>query len=143
MPVYEYGCPCGRTFSVFVHRPGAPEAVCPACGRPARRRLSRFAASRGVSPGPGPQDAPTTWEDTGGGDPEIIAHWQRALERRAKLEERYPELATPRRPVLAHEGPYESRPLVAGEGPAEDGSSGSHGSHHHGPGQGAAPPGAR
>lgn len=127
MPIYEYACAAGHRFSVFVHRPDAPRAACPTCGREGRRRISAFALSGCATPGPGPEDAPTTWEATGGADPEVILGWQRTLERRRKLEERYPELARPRSPVLAHEGSYERAPLYADEavGGASDRTGGS------------------
>lgn len=115
MPVYEYECCAGHRFSVFAHRIGAPDAACPTCGREGQRRVSRFALTNRAGPGPGPDDAPRSWEAAGGGDPEVIGYWRRALERRQKLEERYPELARPKRPVLAHEGPYERAPLYADE----------------------------
>ncbi|MGH3246646.1 MAG: hypothetical protein ACRDOI_10615, partial [Trebonia sp.] len=54
-------------------------------------------------------------EQTNHGDRDTIRHWQRSLEQRAKLEEKYPELAGDNRPVLAHEGRYAARPLRAGD----------------------------
>jgi hypothetical protein len=40
---------------------------------------------------------------------------RRTAERRRALEDRHPELAGDRRPVLAHEGRFESAPLRAGD----------------------------
>jgi hypothetical protein len=46
---------------------------------------------------------------------EYITGLQRRWERRQRLEDRYPELAGDRRPILAHEGPYSTFPLRAGD----------------------------
>jgi putative FmdB family regulatory protein len=112
VPIYEYACGCGERFEVLA-RIGAPAPACPACGGRPTRRPSAATLSGRARPGPGPQQAPRTWEQTHGGDRETILHWQRTLERRAKLDERYPELAAPKTPVLAHEGPYAHAPLHA------------------------------
>jgi putative FmdB family regulatory protein len=112
VPIYEYACGCGERFEVLT-RIGTPAPACPACGGQPTRRPSAAALSGRVNPGPGPEQAPRTWEQTRGGDRETILHWQRTLERRAKLGERYPELAAPKTPVLAHEGPYARAPLHA------------------------------
>ncbi|WP_231446522.1 hypothetical protein [Brevibacterium zhoupengii] len=37
------------------------------------------------------------------------------MEKREKLEEKYPELGGDRRPILAHEGIFNGRPLRAGD----------------------------
>jgi putative FmdB family regulatory protein len=115
VPIYEYGCSCGVRFERLVPRPDTPPPPCPACGGVPRRRPSAFALSGRADPGPGPDQAPRTWEQTHHGDRETILHWRRTLEQRAKLEERYPEIARPQAPVLAHEGPYAAAPLRAGE----------------------------
>ena len=49
----------------------------------------------------------------------MILHWQRTLEQRRKLEEKYPELSGDTRPVLAHEGPYAAAPLRADSSAAD------------------------
>lgn len=115
MPIYEYGCACGNRFERLVARPDTPPPACPGCGGVPRRLPSVFALSGRADPGPGPDRAPRTWEQTNHGDRETITYWRKALDRRAKLEERYPELARPRAPVLAHEGRYAAAPLRAGE----------------------------
>ena len=112
VPIYEYACGCGERFEVLA-RAGAPAPGCPSCGGAPARRPSAAALAGRASPGPGPADAPRTWEQTSGGDRETITHWQRTLERRAKLEERHPELAVPRAPVVAHEGRFAAAPLHA------------------------------
>ena len=41
MPTYEYRCPaCGENFEKFQRMSDDPVAECPACGKPAERRLS-------------------------------------------------------------------------------------------------------
>lgn len=41
MPTYEYRCPsCGENFEKFQRMSDEPGAECPACGKPAERRLS-------------------------------------------------------------------------------------------------------
>ncbi|MDO5671895.1 MAG: hypothetical protein Q4G30_03415 [Actinomycetaceae bacterium] len=61
------------------------------------------------------EEMPKSWKALGYGDHETIRHFQGVAERREKLEEKYPELAGDRRPVLAHEGIFENRPLRAGD----------------------------
>ncbi|MCT1366971.1 hypothetical protein [Kocuria sp. HSID16901] len=65
--------------------------------------------------GPSREQMPHSWESIGGGHPDAVAHWRRTIEKREKLEEKYPELAGDRRPVLAHEGIFAKRPLRAGD----------------------------
>jgi putative FmdB family regulatory protein len=120
VPIYEYACGCGERFEVLA-RAGAPPPGCPSCGGQPVRRPSAVTLGGRARVGPGPEQAPRTWEQTGGGDRETILHWQRTLERRAKLEERHPELAAPRTPVLAHEGPYAAAPLHAHPHPHDPG----------------------
>lgn len=121
MPVYEYSCGCGHRFETLVSA-DAPAPACPACGGvPRRRPPSRVALTGRATLPPGREQAPRSWEQTNGGDRETILYWQRTLEQRQKLEEKYPELAGDSRPVLAHEGPYAAEPLRAqphGQAPA-------------------------
>ncbi|YCK79867.1 hypothetical protein M1D89_00300 (plasmid) [Arthrobacter sp. D3-18] len=62
---------------------------------------------------------PRSWNAVRQGDRETIAHWHRLAERREALEDKYPELAGDRRPILAHEGIFSGRPLRAGDDIAE------------------------
>lgn len=116
MPLYEYACGCGTRFEKVVPFAAAdsPDLACPACGAPGARRVIASAALLGrASPPPGRDAAPRSWEQAGGGDRALIGEWQRTLEKRGKLEEKYPELAPDTRPVLAHEGRYAAEPLRA------------------------------
>lgn len=58
---------------------------------------------------------PSTWNGIGRGDPETVRGWHGLMSKREKLEEKYPELAADRRPVLAHEGTFTKTPLTAGD----------------------------
>jgi hypothetical protein len=58
---------------------------------------------------------PQTWKGTYDGNREYVTSLQRQWERRQRLEDRYPELAGDRRPIVAHEGPYSAVPLRAGD----------------------------
>lgn len=40
MPTYEYVCPEGHGFELFKKMSDDPSAVCPACGKPATRKIS-------------------------------------------------------------------------------------------------------
>lgn len=118
MPIYEYACGRGHRFEKLARLAdaddGAPGVACPACGDAASRRFSpRVAVLGRAVPPPGPETAPRSWQETNGGDREVIGHWQATLEQRRKIEEKYPELAGDTRPVLAHEGRYATAPLRA------------------------------
>ena len=137
MPIYEYACGCGYRFERLarIADADAPALACPACGTADCRRVPSAAALLGrAAVPPGRDAAPRSWEQTNHGDRDTIRHWQRNLEQRGKLEEKYPELAGDNRAVLAHEGRYAASPLRAGD-PAVPGSPGSppadpHGHHH-------------
>jgi hypothetical protein len=58
---------------------------------------------------------PQTWRGTYNGDREYLTSLRRTAETRRSLEDRHPELAGDRRPIVAHEGPYEGAPLRAGD----------------------------
>ncbi|HEX6448018.1 MAG TPA: zinc ribbon domain-containing protein [Trebonia sp.] len=116
MPLYEYACGRGHRFERLVPFANAdsPSLACPSCGTTECRRLPSSAALLGrAAPPPGRDAAPRSWEETHGGDRDTILHWQRSLEQRRTLEEKYPELSGDTRPVLAHEGPYAAAPLRA------------------------------
>ena len=113
MPVFEYACDaCEGAFSRLLPRPD-PLPPCPACGGPARRLFSSFTVGGRADPGPSADDAPRSWTGTNNGDRETITHWHHELDKREKLEDRYPELKPKRPRVLAHEGHFHNQPLVA------------------------------
>ena len=114
MPIYEYRCDCGGRVEVLA-AVGAPAPTCPACRGGTRKLVSRFAVGGRADPGLSQSQMPQTWNGTYGGNSEYIAHLQRQWERRQRLEDRYPELASDRRRIVAHEGPYSVVPLRAGD----------------------------
>lgn len=133
MPIYEYACGCGHRFERLarIADADAPPA-CPACGTADCRRVPSVAALLGrAAVPPGRDAAPRSWEQTNHGDRDTIRHWQRNLEQRGKLEEKYPELAGDNRAVLAHEGRYAASPLRAGDPAAPGSPSGDPPGHHH------------
>lgn len=118
MPIYEYACGCGYRFERLarIADADAPPPACPACGTADCRRVPSVAALLGrAAVPPGRDAAPRSWEQTNHGDRDTIRHWQRNLEQRGKLEEKYPELVGDNRAVLAHEGRYAASPLRAGD----------------------------
>lgn len=118
MPIYEYACGCGYRFERLsaIADADAPPLVCPACGADGCRRVPSAAALLGrAAVPPGRESAPRSWEQTNHADRDTIRHWQRSLEQRGKLEDKYPELAGDTRAVLAHEGRYAASPLRAGD----------------------------
>jgi putative FmdB family regulatory protein len=139
MPMYEYRCEeCGEVFSVLLrhYAEGAEPQSCPGCsGRQTRRLVSLFAVGGRVNPGPGRAAWPTSWEDTNGGDPETLRYWRRRIEREARLEEQYPELADP---SLRH-GAGTGTLAAAEHGHDQGQGPGGHGhTHHHDHGHGPA-----
>jgi putative FmdB family regulatory protein len=150
MPIYEYACGCGHRFERLARIADAdlPAPACPSCGAAGTRRVPSAAALGGQARiPPGRDAAPRSWEQTNHGDRDTIRHWQRTLEQRGKLEEKYPELAGDTRAVLAHEGRYAASPLRAGPvppgpvpaGPASPGPQRPHG-HAHPHSRAPAPP---
>lgn len=115
MPIYDFVCDCGTRFEALVPSFSSPSPSCGACGEPARRRPPAPSLGGRADPGPGRAQAPRSWAATNRGDPETLNGWRHALERRERLEEKYPELAGDRRPVLAHEGRFAAAPLRAGD----------------------------
>ncbi|NDL59333.1 FmdB family zinc ribbon protein [Phytoactinopolyspora mesophila] len=115
MPIYDYTCECGNRFEMLVRSADGPSPDCPGCGGPTRRRPSAVRLGGTASAGRSRDDAPKSWLGTRQGDRETLRHWHRQLSQREKLEEKYPELAGDRRPVLAHEGRFAGAPLRAGD----------------------------
>lgn len=114
MPIYEYRCFCGTTVEVLAAL-GTPAPACQACGAETQKAVSRFALQGRADAGPSQSRMPQTWNGTYNGHPEYTTILQRQWERRRRLEDRYPELAGDRRPIVAHEGQYSTVPLRGGE----------------------------
>ncbi|WP_152343384.1 zinc ribbon domain-containing protein [[Arthrobacter] sp. ATCC 21022] len=115
MILYDFRCVEGHVFEASLSSMFADDPVCPVCSSAAKRKPPRIGLSGRVDPGPSKEDRPRSWQQVNGGDPETVRAWQRSIEKREKLEERYTELAGDNRPVLAHEGIFSSKPLRVGD----------------------------
>jgi putative FmdB family regulatory protein len=142
MPIYDLRCAGGHRFEV-IQSFAAPLPGCPHCGAATAKIPSRCGLAGRASVPPPPEAMPQTWRGTHNADREYVASLRRTAEERRTLEERHPELAGDRRPILAHEGRYESAPLRLGD-PAPPAPP-AHGHSHASPrGEGRpAPPGGR
>jgi putative FmdB family regulatory protein len=116
MAIYDLRCADGHDFEV-IQSFTAPLPPCPACGAPTRKIPATFgfAGQAARSLPPAAENMPQTWRGTYNGNREYVTELRRTAERRQDLEERHPELAGDRRPVLAHEGRYSAAPLRAGD----------------------------
>ncbi|HUY49185.1 MAG TPA: zinc ribbon domain-containing protein [Streptosporangiaceae bacterium] len=117
MAIYQLRCGQGHDFEV-IQSFTAPLPGCPDCGSSVRkvpaRCAIRGAGSRNLPP---PAEAmPQTWRGSYEGNREYVTQLRRTAEQRRGMEDRHPELAGDRRPVLAHEGRYAAAPLRAGDG---------------------------
>ncbi|WP_067456289.1 FmdB family zinc ribbon protein [Actinomadura macra] len=134
MPIYEFRCRSGhRTEVLQPYDDSAP--TCPHCGETTARVPSAPAVLSGTTTLPAAASMPQTWRGTHDGNREYIHHLQQVNEQRTRLEAEHPELAGDRRPVLAHEGPYEVTPLRQGDQPIATGDHARH-AHPHGHGHG-------
>lgn len=128
MPIYHLRCTSGecaapgRDFEA-IQSFTAPLPACPACGAPTRKIPATFGigglAARALPPPA--ERMPQTWRGTYNANREYVTELRRTAERRREMEQRHPELAADRRPVLAHEGRYAAAPLRKGDpvpGPA-------------------------
>ena len=116
MPVYELRCAAGHRFEVL-QAFAAPLPAC-ACGAATTKLPSAFGVGGTAVVPPPPERMPQTWRGTYHADREYMTTLRRTAAARRDLEDRHPELAGDRRPVVAHEGPYEGDPLRAGDPPA-------------------------
>lgn len=147
MPIYELRCGGGHRFEV-IQSYAEPLPACPACGEPTRRMPGRIGLLGRAQLPPPPERMPQTWRGTYGANPEYVNELRKTAETRRLLEERHPELAGDRRPIVAHEGRYEGAPLRAGDlippapthGPGHGHRHGHAGGHGHGRGPSGSPP---
>lgn len=114
MILYDFACAEGHRFEAALRSMNAENPAC-TCGAATRRTPSRLNIGGRASAGPSRDDMPNSWRGIRGGDPETVRHWHRTMVNRERLEEKYPELAGDRRPVLAHEGAFAGAPLKAGD----------------------------
>lgn len=117
MILYDVTCEAGHRFEAALASMHAPTPPC-ACGLPTRRLITRLNQGGVASPGRSREEMPTTWRGIGNGHRDLVRGWHTEMRAREKLEEKYPELAGDRRPVLAHEGRFAQRPVRAGDAEA-------------------------
>ncbi|WP_269928578.1 hypothetical protein [Kocuria massiliensis] len=58
-----------------------------------RRRMAALHMGNAADAGPSREQMPHSWQGIGGAHPDAVAHWRKKIEKREKLEEKYPELA--------------------------------------------------
>lgn len=119
MILYELRCTGGHRFEAALTSMTAANPACPVCARDTSRVPAAARAGRSADPGPAQHERPHSWRGIAGGHPDAVAHWRERITRRERLEEKYPELAGDRRPVLAHEGAFAGAPLRAGDALAD------------------------
>ena len=115
MPLYDYRCPDGHLFEQVAPIAARDRQDCPVCGQASGKIPSRITLGGHASPGLSMEQMPQTWRGTYEGNREYVTQLRRTAEQRRAVEERHPELAGDRRPVLAHEGRYAAAPLRAGD----------------------------
>ena len=115
MILYDFKCTSDHRFEAGVASMSSPAPDCPDCGEASRRVLTTVRTSGFASTGHSREDMPKSWKGMAGGNADAVDYWRRSMEKREKLEERYPELGGDRRPILAHEGIFQGRPLRAGD----------------------------
>lgn len=115
MILYDYRCEQGHGFEAGVTSMTSPDPDCPSCGTRTHRVPSQVRLGGVADTGPSREEMPHSWQGIAGGHPEAVSHWRKKIERRERLEDKHPELAGDRRPVLAHEGIFQGRPLRAGD----------------------------
>lgn len=112
---YDVRCGDGHRAEVMLASMFSDNPPCAECGEPTSRVPAMGRMVGVASAGPSRDDMPMTWHGIDKGNPEKIRAWHKAMTKREKLEDKYPELAGDRRPVLAHEGAFADRPLRAGD----------------------------
>ena len=115
MPSYDVKCAEGHRFEVTLASMFDENPCCASCGLPTARVPAMARMGGTASAGPSRADMPNTWRGIGRGNPDAVTHWRKQMAKREQLEEKYPELAGDRRPVLAHEGRFAAAPLRAGD----------------------------
>lgn len=111
---YDLKCKEGHRFEAVLSSMFSDNPDCE-CGAGTSRIPSRVNTSGMASAGPSRDEMPNTWRGTHSGDKDFVRSWHKKMVKREKLEEKYPELAGDRRPVLAHEGAFEAAPVRAGD----------------------------
>lgn len=115
MIVYDLRCESGHRFRAGLESMFDDNPDCPECGGVTQRIPANPRLGGRADPGPSRDQMPKSWKAISGGHPEAVAAWREKIVHRDRLEEKYPELAGDRRPVLAHEGIFRDAPLRAGD----------------------------
>jgi putative FmdB family regulatory protein len=114
VPIYDLRCANGHTVEV-IQSFTAALPPCPACGGATSKVPSRFGIGGRATTPPAPELMPQTWRGTYAGDRDYVTSLRRTAEQRQTFEQRHPEEAGDRRPVVAHEGRFEGAPLRRGD----------------------------
>lgn len=116
MAIYDLRCSSGHRFEV-IQPFSADLPPCPSCGAASTKLPARFGMGGAGLAGlpPSAERMPQTWRGTYNGNREYVTSLQRTAEARQRLEDKHPELAGDRRPIVAHEGRYEQAPLRWGD----------------------------
>jgi putative FmdB family regulatory protein len=138
MPIYDLRCADGHTAEV-IQSMSAPLPPCPACGAATSKVPARFGIGGRAGVPPPPERMPQTWKGTYAGDRDYVSSLRRTADRRQAFEERNPEMAGDRRPIVAHEGRFEGAPLRKGDRVPPGATNGRTHGHPHGPGHGHTP----
>lgn len=139
MAIYDLRCADGHRFEVVQSFSDALPA-CPSCGA----ATAKIPASFGIAGAAGAtrrlpptaEQMPQTWRGTYNGNREYVTSLRRTAEARQRLEEKHPELAPDKRPIIAHEGRFEGAPLRAGDPIPKTAGPNSSGGQSHGHGHG-------
>ena len=131
VPLYDYRCSAGHRFEAMAPLTAGSSATC-RCGSDAVKVPSRVALGGVADTGRPMELMPQTWRGTYEGNREYLGELRREWDTRQKLEEKHPELAGDRRPILAHEGRFHGAPLRAGDAlPTHTHGGHTHGGHTH------------
>lgn len=115
MILHDFQCEQKHRFEAALPSMHAENPLCPVCATPTRKLMSALHLGNVADAGPSREQMPHSWQGIGGAHPDAVSHWRKKIEKREKLEEKYPELAGDRRPILAHEGIFSKKPLRAGD----------------------------
>ena len=138
MPLYDYRCADGHHYESAAPMSAQVAPPCP-CGAPGVKTPSRVALGGLADVGRPMELMPQTWRGTHDGNREYLGRLRKEWDTRQRLEDKHPELQGDRRPILAHEGRYEHKPLRLGDPIPPSGEAKPH-THGHTHGHTHAPP---
>jgi hypothetical protein len=115
MILIDFECPAKHRFEAGIESMFSDNPPCPECSGPTWRRPAAIRLGKSADAGPSREQMPHSWNGIDRGRADSVRYWREKMEKREKLEEKYPELGGDRRPVLAHEGIFAGRPLRVGD----------------------------